>query len=61
MFTRLLTELERKRLRDYLERGEIPSTLRLMISRIRKSQPQIREDMKLMQDALQRYESNRRR
>lgn len=51
MFTRILTEVERKKLQMYVERGEVPETLRLLVSRIRRCKPQIERDLELMRPA----------
>jgi len=57
MFTRLLTDLERKRVKAYLKAdGERSSVVRSLASRGRRHLPQIEEDLKLLRDLLERYE-----
>jgi hypothetical protein len=58
MFTRILTQLERKRARSYLkEDGEKESVIRALASRAKRHLPQIEEDLTLLKELLQTYES----
>jgi hypothetical protein len=59
MFTRILTESERTKLLIYVERDEVPETLRLVMSRIKKFTPQIEQDLKLMQKARRKYDKRK--
>jgi len=59
MFTRILTDLERKKLLTFVEKDQIPDTLRLLISRIRRFSPQIEQDLELMHKGLRKYEKRR--
>lgn len=55
MFTRILTEVERKRLQSYVDKGEVPESLRLLVSRIRRFRPLIEHDLALMKLAEKKY------
>jgi len=44
-----------------VEKDEVPETLRLVMSRIKKFTPQIEEDLRLMQKARRKYEKRKRR
>jgi len=60
MFTRLLTDLERKRLRAYLKaNGERSSVVRALASRARRYLPQIEEDLQLLRSLLEAYEQQK--
>ena len=60
MFTRLLTDLERKRLRAYLKAdGERSSVVRALASRARRHLPQIEEDLQLLRSLLEAYEQQK--
>jgi hypothetical protein len=60
MFTRILTELERKRLRAYLKAdGEKSSVVRSLSSRARRYLPQIEEDLRLLRELLETYERSK--
>jgi hypothetical protein len=56
MFTRVLTELERKLLTDFLEKGAKPRGIGVRMWRIRRFTPQIKQDLVLMEKALVKYE-----
>ena len=59
MFTRILTDTERKKLQVFVDKGEVPETLRLLVSRIRKFKPKIEEDLTLMKLAERRYQERK--
>ena len=60
MLTRLLTDLERKRIRSYLKAdGEKTHAIRILVGRGKKFLPQIEEDTTLLKDLLQTYEKHR--
>lgn len=62
MFTRLLTDLERKRVKAYLKAdGERTSVVRALASRARRHLPQIEEDLQLLRSLLETYERGRKR
>jgi len=61
MFTRVLTDLERKRVRAYLRAdGERESVIRAIASRARRHLPRIREDIELLEQLLRTYEQTKR-
>jgi len=54
----VLSELERRRIRAFLKAdGEKISAIRGLATRCRQSLPQIREDMRLVQEFLEHYEA----
>ena len=56
MFTRILTDLERKKIKTFLkDDGEKSVVVRSAASRCRKHLPQIKEDMALLEDFLASY------
>jgi len=60
MFTRILTDLERKRIRAFNKAdGEKSSALRGLATRCREHLPQIKEDLKLIQEFLATYEKKK--
>jgi hypothetical protein len=60
MFTRILTDLERKRLRAYLKAdGKKSSVVRSLSSRARRYLPQIEEDLRLLRELLETYERSK--
>jgi hypothetical protein len=60
MFQRILTDLERKRIKAYLRAdGERNSIVRALASRARRFLPQIEEDTHLLKQLLNTYEKNR--
>jgi len=62
LFTRLLTDLERKRVRAYLKAdGERSSIIRALASRARRYTPQIEEDLRLVKELLETYEYSKAR
>jgi hypothetical protein len=57
MFTRVLTELERKQAKAYLKQdGEKTLNIRVLAIRAKKFLPQIDEDTKLLKQLIQTYE-----
>ena len=57
MFTRVLTELERKQARAYLKQdGEKTLNIRVLAIRAKKFLPQIEEDTQLLKRLVQSYE-----
>ena len=62
MFTRILTDLERKRVRTFLRAdGERESVIRALASRARRHIPQIRKDLELLEGLLATYEKTKKR
>jgi len=60
MFTRVLTELERKRVKAYLKtNGERSSVIRGLASRANKHLAQIEEDTRLLKELLAIYERSK--
>jgi len=56
MFTRILTELERRRIQSYLKRdGEKESAIRTIATRAKQHMPSIRSDLELLERLLQAY------
>jgi len=59
MFQRLLTDLERKRIRSYLKAdGERDDAIRTLVSRMKHHGPKIREDLELLERLVKVYESH---
>ena len=60
MFTRILTELERKRAKAYLKAdGEKESVIRALASRARRHLPLIRSDLDLLEKLLVTYQKGK--
>jgi hypothetical protein len=60
LFTRILTNRERREIRDYLRTdGKRDSTIRSLVSRARSWKPQIEADMELLEALVARYEKNK--
>jgi len=60
MFTRVLTNLERKRVKAYLRTdGERESVIRALASRTRRHLPQIRQDLELLERLMETYERSK--
>lgn len=56
MFTRILTDVERKRIRAYLKNdGRKEAPLRMMAYRAKRSLPTIRSDLELLEKLLATY------
>ena len=56
MFTRILTEIERKRIKAYLRQdGEKAVPVRIIASRAKKFMPAIRSDLELLEKLLATY------
>ena len=61
MFTRVLTELERKQARAYLKQdGEKTLNIRVLAIRAKKFLPQIEEDTRLLKQLVQTYEREKK-
>ena len=57
MFTRILTDVERKRIQKYLKAdGEKDVNIRQLAMRSRRHMPQIRADLELLEKLLDVYE-----
>jgi hypothetical protein len=57
MYTRILTDLERKRIRGYLKAdGERDVNIRQLVMRYRRDKQQIANDLKLLGELLTAYE-----
>ena len=60
MFTRILTDVERKRIQKYLKAdGEKDVNIRQLAMRCRRHMPQIRADQELLEKLLAAYERNK--
>jgi hypothetical protein len=60
MFTHLLTDLERKRIRTFIKAdGEKGSAMRGLATRSRQYLPKIEEDLALIREFLQHYEQEK--
>jgi hypothetical protein len=56
MFTRVLTERERKRIQAYLRTdGEKSTAIRQLVTRTKQHVPTIRSDLELLEKLLQAY------
>jgi len=59
MFQRILTDLERKRIRAYLKAdGERTEAIQNVVSRMRRYGPRIKEDLELLEQLISVYESH---
>jgi hypothetical protein len=59
MFQRILTDLERKRIRAYLKADEERTEgIQNMVSRMRRYGPRIKEDLELLEQLISVYESH---
>ena len=59
MFQRILTDLERKRIRAYLKAdGERTEAIQNVVSRMRRYGPRIKEDLELVEQLISVYESH---
>jgi hypothetical protein len=60
MFTRILTDLERKRIRAYLKQdGKRDEAIRKLVNRGKTYAPQIESDLALVRELLVAYERNK--
>ena len=60
MFTHLLTDLERKRIRAFIKAdGEKVSAMRGLATRSRQYLPEIEEDLAFIREFLQHYEQEK--
>ena len=61
MFQRILTELERRRIRAYLKTdGERDEAIRNLVSRMKHYGPRIKEDLELLENLLETYERTKK-
>lgn len=62
MFTRLLTDLERRRIAQYLKAdGERDKAVQNLVYRTRKYLPTIRQDIDLLEKLVKRYDVQKTR
>lgn len=60
MFTRILTHLERRRIREYLKAdGERDTAIQNLIYRTRKHLPTIRQDIDLLEKLARKYDTQK--
>lgn len=60
MFQRILTDLERRKLKAYLKAdGTKESIIRGLASRAKRHVPQIREDLELLEQLIETYEKHK--
>ena len=56
MFSRILTDAERKRIRSYLKQdGKKEVLIRQLVSRAKRQVPTIRSDLELLEELLKAY------
>ena len=61
MYTRILTELERRRVNRYLRQdGKKEAAIRKIANRSRNNLPKIKEDLELLDRLLEAYSSKKR-
>ncbi|MGA2310285.1 MAG: hypothetical protein ABSG57_12165 [Candidatus Bathyarchaeia archaeon] len=61
MYSRILTAVERKKIRTYLKtNGKRDSTIRVFVSRARRYRAQIQSDLRLMEELVTKYEKTRK-
>jgi hypothetical protein len=59
MFTRILTDLERRRIRAHIKAdGEKASPVTQLATRCRQNLPRIKEDLALIEEFMKHYESH---
>jgi hypothetical protein len=62
MFSRILTEIERKRIKTYLKQdGERDVNIRQLVMRSRRHLPTIKQDLDLLERLVQAYDSHVKR
>jgi hypothetical protein len=62
MFTRVLTDLERRQARDFLKyNGAKTPNLQVLVSRARKYLPNIDADIQLLERLIQAYDASKKR
>lgn len=62
MFTRILTDLERRRIREYLRaNGERDKDIQNLVYRMRKYVPTIRQDIDLLEKLAKKYDVQKTR
>jgi len=62
VFTRILTDFEKKQARTYLKQnGKKTVNVQVLVSRARKHLPTIQSDLELLERLLRRYEATKKR
>jgi len=62
MFTRVLTDLERRQTKDFLKHnGAKTPNVQVIVSRARKYLPKINADVQLLERLIQAYEASKKR
>jgi len=62
MFTRVLTDLERRQAKDFLKHnGAKTPSVQVIVSRARKYLPKINGDIQLLERLIQAYEASKKR
>jgi hypothetical protein len=62
MFTRVLTDLERRQAKDFLKHnGAKTPSVQVIVSRARKYLPYINADVELLERVIQAYEASKKR
>jgi hypothetical protein len=62
MFTRVLTDLERRQAKDFLKHnGPKTPSVQVIVSRARKYLPKINADVQLLERLIQAYEASKKR
>jgi len=60
MFTRVLTDLERRQVKDFLKRnGKRTPAIQVIVSRARKYLPSINTDVELLERLIQAYDASK--
>jgi hypothetical protein len=60
MFTRVLTDLERRQVKDFLKHnGKRTPAMQVIVSRARKYLPNINADVGLLERAIQAYDASK--
>jgi hypothetical protein len=61
MFTRVLTDLERRQVKDFMKHnGKRTPPMQVIVSRARKYLPSINADVELLERAIQAYDASKR-
>jgi hypothetical protein len=61
MYSRILTDVERKRVKKYLKTdGRRDSTIRIYVWRAKHYKPQIQSDLTLLEELVTKYEETRK-
>ena len=59
MYSRILTDYERTMINNFLEGKSNPETFRVLKMRIKKYQPQLNSDLKLIEQALKKFDEKK--